>query len=362
MEINRDNFEAYLLDQLEGKLSAGLKEELRQFLALNPDCAVEFEPDEAGVLPRDQLEFPDKESLRKEFPDSRTSLTFNNFDLFSIARMEGDLSEAQVTAHSLMTEDHPAMQSEWQRWQQTRLSSSDILFPGKAGLKKKVPVSRSIRWLAVLSTAAAIALAVILLTNRERVGPVTASEELFHLPVIEENEVGVPVSPPLRDQLYTPLTGAGSEGQIHLTESSEMNTHMESEAQAAISPESEAAWDALSARPLRAALAANSIPAPLNQGVYDRIRPLQLPVTPVHMSGVSLSRLAELDLQEVVEIYAEEKDFSLWSIANAGIKGINRITGSDISLFAARDEEGDISGFKFKSKRLNITSPIQNED
>jgi hypothetical protein len=60
-----------------------------------------------------------------------------------------------------------------------------------------------------------------------------------------------------------------------------------------------------------------------------------------------------------VEAYAEEKNLSLFSIASAGIRGINRITGSDIELYAAKDDEGEISGFQFKSKRLNISTPLQ---
>jgi hypothetical protein len=80
------------------------------------------------------------------------------------------------------------------------------------------------------------------------------------------------------------------------------------------------------------------------------------------MNGVSITMLAEMDLQEVVEVYTEEKDISIWTIANAGIKGINRITGSNIALLAARDDEGEISGFQLKSRRLSITRPLEREE
>jgi hypothetical protein len=69
-----------------------------------------------------------------------------------------------------------------------------------------------------------------------------------------------------------------------------------------------------------------------------------------------------MDLQEMVENYAEEKDFSLWKIADAGIRGINKLAGSEISLMASRDEEGEVSGFKLKSKRFSLSRPLGQEE
>jgi len=59
--------------------------------------------------------------------------------------------------------------------------------------------------------------------------------------------------------------------------------------------------------------------------------------------------------------YTRERDFSMWTIANTGLKGINRITGSDISLMASRDEEGEVSGFQLKSRRFSMTRPLGRE-
>ena len=109
-------------------------------------------------------------------------------------------------------------------------------------------------------------------------------------------------------------------------------------------------------------LAANSIAAPVARGEYDRIKPFRIPDSPVHMNRITLSRLADMNLQEMVEEYAEKKNFSIWTIAGAGIRGINRITGSDMELMAAKDNEGDVTGFQFKSKLLNITTPLAKQE
>ncbi len=94
----------------------------------------------------------------------------------------------------------------------------------------------------------------------------------------------------------------------------------------------------------------------------DKIESLNVPQVPIHMSSLSVAQLSELGLQEVIENYAEEKDFSLWKVAKAGIKGINKLVGSDISLMASRDDEGDVSGYQLKGKRFSLTRPLARED
>ena len=64
----------------------------------------------------------------------------------------------------------------------------------------------------------------------------------------------------------------------------------------------------------------------------------------------------------MIEDYTEEKDFSLLKVANAGIKGINKLAGSDISLLASRDDEGDVSGYQLKGKRFSLTRPLARKD
>ena len=89
----------------------------------------------------------------------------------------------------------------------------------------------------------------------------------------------------------------------------------------------------------------------VREAVPDRIEPLNISPVPIHISSLSLAQISDLGLQEMMEGYVEEKDLSLWKIANAGIKGINKITGSNISLMASRDEDGEVSGFRLRFKR-----------
>jgi hypothetical protein len=370
MEINRDNYEAYLLDQMEGRLSAEVQRELSEFFTLNPDCYPESDDGEIWILQNEALHFPDKGALKKELPDASSRLTESNFDLFSIARMEGDLTLDQVREHEIMVTGHPTKQEAWEVWQQTRLGKEALRYPGKEELKRKEHRVARIPWISILASAAAIALFVIVMAIRQKPDVQLISEGNLQLPRIEEEQVFVPVTPPL--QAGESMAGASQDTDnspvdvVKDRDNSERDRsgveEMTASPMASSAAEEQDIQLQVMPRRLRTALAANTISAPVKTGTYDRIRPLEIPGTPVHTNSFSISRLGELNLQEVVEEYADEKEFSLWTIANAGIKGINRITGADMALFAARDDEGDISGFQFKSKRLNISTPLEKEE
>ena len=66
MKLNRETYEAWLLDRMEGQLSPAQEKELDAFLRANPDLL-----SEAGTLPNvvdDGTEFPWKKLLHKAYP------------------------------------------------------------------------------------------------------------------------------------------------------------------------------------------------------------------------------------------------------------------------------------------------------
>jgi hypothetical protein len=118
----------------------------------------------------------------------------------------------------------------------------------------------------------------------------------------------------------------------------------------------------LKPRPIRIAQTMSPSSAMLSLSTSDRIEPLPVDPVSANLSSLSLSQIAELDRRKLFEDFTEENNISLLSVANAGIKGINRLTGSEISLLASRDEEGEISGFRLKSKRFSVTSPLSRQE
>lgn len=370
MEINRHNYEAFLLDLLEGNLSVEDQQQVHNFLLLNPDCARELMEIEPWVLEGEELSFQNKDILRKEFPDSSSSLNDHNFDLFSIARMEGDLSDEQESTHQAMLSLDDLKFQQWMEWQQTRLQPGRFEFKGKDRLKRERGSNARIIWISVVSTAAAIALLLVLFRTGSDILPQeqalqTPQEQAMQAPQdlstgdlssqqAEEVRVQADIQtvqsspdPPVQKALDPMLFSVRKEREPPSELGSKMTVMPQDDLKTRLLPGSAKQITAIS---------------PAGETAPDKIEALYIPPVPVHLSSLSVSQISEIGLQEVLEDYTKQRDISILTIANAGIKGINKLAGSDLSLLASRDEEGEVSGFRFKGKRFSITKPIGKEE
>ncbi len=364
MGINRHNYEAFLLDLLEGRLSVDDRRQLDEFLLLNPGCKGDILEGELWFLEPEKVSFPGSGALKKELPGETSLLTDHNFDLFSIARMEGDLTDEQETAHQAVIDVDTQKAGQWREWQKTRMIPESVLLKEKAQLYHRKGSGSRVLWLRTVSAAAAVTLLIVLF----RIGLILPQKELSLEVLPEAESAQVPDTP---DQ---------PEVQKSETSQVEVQSHQETldpqvqkarnpvmfsikkehelpaEVQEHIKPK-----DDMQPRPLRIAeYMKNTVLLP-GEVVPDRIVPLEIPPVPIHLGSLTVAQLVHLDPQVLFDEYTRERDFSMWTIANTGLKGINRITGSDISLMASRDEEGEVSGFQLKSRRFSMTRPLGRE-
>ncbi len=371
MEINRNNYEAFLLDLLEGRLSAEDRQRLNDFLLLNPDCAQELLEVEPWVLEKDTVEYRNRDLLKKELPHPTTILTDHNFDLFSIARLEGDLTDEQEQAHQNGIAADPVKAEEWLRWQQTRLVPEHIPFKGKEKLKQGDRSKYRIIWMSLVSAAAAIALLLVL--SRPGTELVRTEQAVQSQQITTPQRITTPQQP-VENQVTAeaPATdGPATQTQTIEAKTIEVQTpeaqSLETRAPVRVIPAPESVRQEVPGEDLHVRLAAVS-PTQLNTfspagvPVTDEVTSLDVPLVPVHMRNLSMAQISDMGLMNVIEEYSEEKGFSLWNLASAGVNGINKLSGSDISLMASRDEEGEISGFQLKGKRFSITRPIGQDE
>jgi hypothetical protein len=372
MDINRNNYEAFLLDLMEGNLSPEDQQRLMEFLRMNPDCALPSENFDSWVLEKESLTFSAKEDLKKELPRSETLLSDANFDLFSIARLEGDLTPEQVKSHEAALENNQQKRDEWQEWQQTKLQASQLEYEGKEQLKKRRGPKGRIVWISMISAAATVALVVALLRMEPDLTETNFSETNQieqtpgQLPSFEESPVSdtpdesAPLPEPQEEKILAtvdePLLFSIKKNPERPVETVEKG-QAQDKGQVQDSLQQQEPRK-IESGPVRLASYEAYNSDLVGKSTYDQIKPLELPPTDIHLTSLSLAQISDIDLQEALDAYTEEKDISLWTVANAGIRGINRLTGSDISLVASRDEEGEVSGFRLKSKRFSFSRPI----
>ncbi len=135
--IDKYNYEAFLLDFMEGNLSAGQAKALQDFLEKHPEIDADiFTLDDVKLSP-DASQFDGKIRLKR---DERIP-ELSKQDALLIGLIENNLSaEEKQTAENLIQSDAGAAKS-FAQYQKTKLQAdTDLVFPGKDKLKKKAPV------------------------------------------------------------------------------------------------------------------------------------------------------------------------------------------------------------------------------
>lgn len=142
MKIDRNNYESYFIDYLEGNLDESLVDDFIEFLTSNPDLKEElsmFEP--VSVEPENTV-FGKKELLFKEELDLETK--FNNA---AVASIEGDLSDPEKTALEKYIATHPEKEEDLTLFAKTKLVlDQNIVFSKKNRLYKKTLVKTITMW------------------------------------------------------------------------------------------------------------------------------------------------------------------------------------------------------------------------
>jgi hypothetical protein len=152
--INISNYEEVFLDYFEGRLDAVEEKELLSFLEIYPQLRAEFESFSPVRIPKEELEFPGKELLKKQ-----PAL----FDDTLIAFMEGDLAAGDIGPLRKLIAADPLLNEELRLLRLTKLEPDmSVRFPLKNRLKKQ----GAVRYLYYSAAAAAACLAMIFLFSR----------------------------------------------------------------------------------------------------------------------------------------------------------------------------------------------------
>ena len=125
--INRENYEIWFIDYLDGKLELEQVAELLLFLESNLDLAEELDGLDDVVLKDDAPVFSGKESLLKD----EAPLSEEDINLLLAKKLEGDLKGDEITfVDALIQENEWAAQS-WKVMQATKLEADAAEFGNK---------------------------------------------------------------------------------------------------------------------------------------------------------------------------------------------------------------------------------------
>jgi hypothetical protein len=132
VKINRQNYESYFLDYIDGKLAPHMLEEFNSFLSLNPDLAEEIDGIDQVNLLAEEFPFLTKENLKKE----DTGDILSEIETLLIGYLEGDLTPQQMAQVEQMCKDSESVASALARFKRTKLDAEEsIIFDAKRLLK-----------------------------------------------------------------------------------------------------------------------------------------------------------------------------------------------------------------------------------
>lgn len=158
MKFNRDNYELYVIDFLEGTLPENDHVLFITFLEDNPDIKDIVNHIHSVQLQPGTIYFEGKQILKKNLNPSQYQ---DDFDNYCIAYLEGDLDSAEKINFENWLSDHREKNNELELFRKAYLKADmSIGFSQKTGLKRRFIIQRRVRLISVLATAAA---AIILL-------------------------------------------------------------------------------------------------------------------------------------------------------------------------------------------------------
>ena len=136
--IDHSNYEAWLLDRLEGNLSPQDERALDAFLAANPGLDPGSEPLPTLDEFKATLSASAKNELKRQLPPAGAP-TNERLDDFLIARLEGDLTPLQLQALRLYLIAHPEHQRAERLYALTKVLPEAMAYAAKRGLERNLP-------------------------------------------------------------------------------------------------------------------------------------------------------------------------------------------------------------------------------
>lgn len=126
--INIDNYEAFWVDYLDGKLKENDEERLFAFLESNPDISANLIDTDDFILPTPDVKYPAKSSLKAEF----------QIENLLIAKIENEINSEDDNFITEKIKTDKKVATAYSAYQKTILvPDTSIVFEGKRYLKKK---------------------------------------------------------------------------------------------------------------------------------------------------------------------------------------------------------------------------------
>jgi hypothetical protein len=356
MNITRENYEAYIIDYLDGKLNPVQSAELMNFLSQNPDLEEEFNEFENIKINSSKDMKLNKDALKRNFSDIE-QINDENFDEFCVANFEGDLNNQNEIRLKEYLKKHPEKQKDFNLFSKIYLSPDySIRYPGKNDIKKISPFIRRKNLLMYATSVAAAILVLILLVympgkDRGRISEIQVADNITEENISSqqeyENNVEVAEKMITKEKKYIVLENIKNN---QITEKKSVNLPRDKN-------------NKYKEREIPEYL------TPISPQIIARVENADLMMYEdinttgnLYANKYLLDKTAEKDeeTERYISIYGINiSKIDIWRLAEAGIKGFNYLTESELLLSKKMSKDGEVVAFALNSETFSISSPLK---
>lgn len=392
--INLSNYEVFLVDYLDGKLSTGDQKMLLAFLESHPDLKEEFESLSNGIIPQlspSEDIYTDKSKLKKPFILGERECTY--LDELAVKALEGDARLSELREHQNLLQNDQSYQKRFKILQLTlQKANLSIRFPYKSALKKRtlIPLTAGqwMRFSSVAATLAVLLLAADLFFN-EPANSDQLAEYAAKTAIEEKNSETGQISADNQNkaaQSEPSVIGTMEDRTLiaaHQLSDNEMANFKANQQTVEGNRTVKADWKAKKGSQnhhgnLRNDLAALQSKQPRRldpslftaegERTYASLLPAALPAISFYtedvepsQQAISLSDYLLLRFKrDVLKMECDEPcnpELKLYEIADAGMNQINKLSKNRIQWEARRDSNGNLSAYNLKTPLLEINKP-----
>ncbi|HQG75960.1 MAG TPA: hypothetical protein PLS58_00635 [Bacteroidales bacterium] len=358
----RSDFEILLADWLAGNLDPRQEEVLKTFLEQNPGLAATLpELKQVNLRPPD-ISYAKKDVLKK----SPGSISEEQFVVMCIADLENDLSAGQLEELDNIISNDDNRRKTFELIKRLKVRPQPAVFRRKSSVIKLTAGQRIFRYsLAGLGMAAMVAL---LITVRLLVSP-SAEVIKNHTTSPLTAESGTSAGHNAVNEEKSLITGSRSNQQAETgskTDEGKIADKKPPADQTVKETNDESSRAIPASRPAPPAPLAAGItlipvaPPDPNSQILRKFNPSNLvPEYPVHRSNVDrlLARLVHGFIKN--DTLPGDRPVKSFDLAIAGITGINRLLGWDMTLDRITDEKGELRSYYFSSGLLKFNAPAK---
>jgi hypothetical protein len=363
MNIDRSNYEIWLIDWLDGNLSEIQVEQLRHFLSENPGLQEEFDELSLFNLKPARKLFPNKNRLQK----TTANLSGLQLEYLSVAYLEKDLSPYEQTELKEKIEIDPEKKKSFELIQKMRLSPVSFSYKHKKRLLRRT-VARNVIRLSLIGLSAAAIITLVVINSISIPRPWQVRFKKTSQTIVVDSTIQQPALEKVPKVIQTEKKVIISKKQIkNILALSPKTVSSISETNLNLPVEN----DSLVGSTALPRILINKIPVSQAFDLNLETAPNTLialnytvPVPEYEDERSRLSKFIAKTFREKIlkEKSAKDSPLKVYEIAEAGVSGLDKLLGWEMALDEKKDVNGELKSVYFSSKILKFNAPVKKSE